>query len=100
MRCFSSTGRQRRKTVKNQAGLVLRPLESDMLGEAAICYEHDPNALEYLMRSAQRLGSETHGGFALLTAEGTPVHFCWAKDFEGFEMAELERTLSAPCLMP
>jgi CelD/BcsL family acetyltransferase involved in cellulose biosynthesis len=75
---------------------VLRSLDSDILGAAAICYEHDPQALEYLMRSAQRLGSEADRGFALLTADGMPVHFCWAKDFEGFEMAELDRTLNAP----
>jgi hypothetical protein len=33
----------------------------------------------------------------LLNDEGTPVHFCWVKDFEGFRMAELDRTLQAPC---
>jgi hypothetical protein len=81
---------------KERGGLVLRSLDSDWLGAAAISYGNDPKALEYLMRSAQRLGSETEAGFALVTAQGTPVHFCWARDFEGFEMAELERTLSAP----
>ena len=81
---------------KEPSDLALRRLDSDILGAAAICYEHDPKALQYLMRSARRLGSETDGGFALLTADETPVHFCWAKDFEGFEMAELDRTLNAP----
>jgi len=82
---------------KGRCGLTLRPLDSDILGAAAIHSVSDTVTLDYLMRCAQRLRSEGDGGFALLNAEGTPVHFCWAKDFEGFEMAELERTLSAPC---
>jgi CelD/BcsL family acetyltransferase involved in cellulose biosynthesis len=81
---------------KEPTGSVLRSLDFDILGAAAICFEHDPQALEYLMRSAQRLESETDRGFVLLNADGSPVHFCWAKDFEGFEMAELDRTLTAP----
>lgn len=81
---------------KERTGSVLRSLDSDILGAAAICYENDPQALEYLMRSAERLESKIDRGFVLLTADGTAVHFCWAKDFEGFEMAELDRTLNAP----
>lgn len=82
---------------KGQSGLTLRRLDSDILGAAAIHYGDDPVTLEYLMRCAQRLRWEGDGGFTLLGAEGSPVHFCWAKDFEGFEMAELGRTLKAPC---
>jgi Acetyltransferase (GNAT) domain len=79
------------------SGLTLRRLDSDIVGAAAIHCAEDPKTLDYLMRSAQRLRSEGGSGFALLNTEGVPVHFCWAKDFEGFEMAELKRTLSAPC---
>jgi CelD/BcsL family acetyltransferase involved in cellulose biosynthesis len=79
------------------SGLTLRRLDSDILGAAAIHYGDDPVTLDYLMRCAQRLRSEGGGGFALLNAEETPVHFCWTNDFEGFEMAELRRTLKAPC---
>ena len=32
-----------------------------------------------------------------MTHDGMPVHFCWAKAFEGFQMAELQRRLQAPC---
>ena len=74
----------------------LRPLEPEDLGAAAIEYGDDPAALRFLMRSANRLLSEKALGFVLVTAEGVPVHFCWAKDFEGFYMAELDRTLHAP----
>ena len=77
-------------------GLMLRRLDSDILGAAAINYGDDPDTLAYLVRSAERLRSDGDGGFALLTAEGMPVHFCWVKDFEGFKMAELTRTLNAP----
>ncbi|MGA2019065.1 MAG: GNAT family N-acetyltransferase [Candidatus Sulfotelmatobacter sp.] len=79
------------------SGLTLRQLDSDILGAAAISYEHDPVTLNYLMRSANRFRSEESVGFALVTSEETPVHFCWAKNFEGFEMAELGRKLQAPC---
>ena len=79
------------------AGLRLIPLDSDILGMAAIHYAEDPKALDYLMRSAKRLRAEDGAGFALLATDGTPLHFCWARDFEGFEMAELNRTLKAPC---
>jgi CelD/BcsL family acetyltransferase involved in cellulose biosynthesis len=77
--------------------LTLKPLDSDILGTAAIHYAEDPKTLDYLMRSAKRLRGDDGAGFALLTTDGIPVHFCWTNDFEGFEMAELGRTLSAPC---
>jgi CelD/BcsL family acetyltransferase involved in cellulose biosynthesis len=74
----------------------LRPLDFDILGAAAIAYGDDQGTLAFLMRSAQRLRTESAGGFALIDDEGTAVHFCWAKNFAGFEMAELGRTLNAP----
>jgi hypothetical protein len=48
------------------------------------------------MRSAHRFESGEGEGFVLIDCDGVPVHFCWAKDFEGFHMAELNRTLHAP----
>ena len=86
-----------KKNPMGPCGLTLRPFDSDLLGAAAISYVDDPATLDYLLRSAQRLRSEGDRGFVLLNAEGMPVHFCWVKDFEGFRMAELERTLRAPC---
>jgi CelD/BcsL family acetyltransferase involved in cellulose biosynthesis len=78
-------------------GMTLRRFDSDLLGAAAISYVDDPATLDYLLRSAQRFRSEDDRGFALLTADDTVVHFCWVKDFEGFRMGELDRTLRAPC---
>lgn len=75
---------------------LLQPLDSDVVGAAAIYYGDDNDTLRYLMRSAQRLQSGTGEGFALLSPEGVAVHFCWVKDFEGFEMAELKRKPQAP----
>lgn len=72
------------------------PLESEILGAAAVQYGNDPASLRFLMRSAQRLRSGEGQGFVMVTAEGNPVHFCWARDFEGFHMAELDRVLKAP----
>ncbi len=81
---------------KRASGLTLMRLDFDILGAAAISYERDQVTLNYLMRSANRLRSQENDGFALVTVEGTPVHFCWVKDFEGFEMAELGRRLKSP----
>jgi CelD/BcsL family acetyltransferase involved in cellulose biosynthesis len=77
--------------------LALKPLHFDLIAEAAMHYADDPATLSYLIRSAQRLRAGNRSGFALMTAEGTPVHFSWVKDFEGFEVAELRQTLRAPC---
>ena len=92
---FSWTARA--ENPMGSCGLTLRRFDSDLLGLAAITYVDDPATMDYLLRSAQRLRSEGDRGFVLLSAEGIPVHFCWAKDFEGFRMPELERTLRAPC---
>jgi CelD/BcsL family acetyltransferase involved in cellulose biosynthesis len=78
-------------------GSTLRQFDSDLLGLAAMTYVDDPSTLDYLLRCASRLRSHDDRGFVLLNAEGIPVHFCWAKDFEGFRMPELERTLHSPC---
>jgi CelD/BcsL family acetyltransferase involved in cellulose biosynthesis len=85
---------------KNPMGpcdLALRRFDSDLLGAAAISYFDDPATLDYLLRSAERLRSERDRGFVLVNAEGIPVHFGWVRNFEGFRMEELERTLQAPC---
>jgi CelD/BcsL family acetyltransferase involved in cellulose biosynthesis len=76
--------------------LTLRPIDFDLMSVAAMHYADDPDTLNYLVRSAQRLRQGTGSGFALLTSDAIPVHFCWARDFEGFEMEELGRTLPAP----
>jgi len=80
-----------------ELGTRLCPLNSEILGSAAIQYGDDPSALRFLMRSAQRLLSGQGMGFVLFTGEGIPVHFCWTKNFEGFQMAELDRDLHASC---
>jgi CelD/BcsL family acetyltransferase involved in cellulose biosynthesis len=80
--------------VREGSSATLRPLDSELLGEAAIACAGDPATLEYLLRSSAMHRTGQARGFVLLTA-GIPTHFCWVKDFEGFQMAELERTLHA-----
>lgn len=79
-----------------KATTTLVPLTSDLLAAAAIRYADEPATIARLMRSAERFCSGHGHGFALLAADGTPVHFCWASGFEGFKMQELDRTLHAP----
>jgi hypothetical protein len=80
----------------DSSGIRLQPLVSDVLGAAAVQYGNDSASLGFFTRSAQRLRSEGGKGFVLIT-DGAPMHFCWAKEFEGFHMADLDRTLRAPC---
>ena len=82
---------------RSPSNITLRQLDPDLLGSAAIAYANDPDTLNYLSRSSVELRKQTARGFAVYTAEELPVHFCWVKDFDGFEMAELRRTLEAPC---
>jgi CelD/BcsL family acetyltransferase involved in cellulose biosynthesis len=92
---FSRTARASNSA--ESRGLTLRKFDSDLLGLAAMTYVDDADTLGYLLRCAPRLRSEGDRGFVLLSVEGVPVHFCWAVDFEGCKIPELERTLQAPC---
>jgi CelD/BcsL family acetyltransferase involved in cellulose biosynthesis len=85
-----------RTYAKEPRGIELKAFDSVLLGAAAIYYADDPSTLAYLLRSAQRIRADQDRGFVLLNAEGTPLHFLWAKEFEGFNMAELDRVLHAP----
>lgn len=86
----------RRDGPERSRSLALRSLDFDLLGAAAIHYADEPTTLDYLVRSAQRLRSGGKQGFALVTTDGMPVHFCWVDDFEGFPIEELKRVLQAP----
>jgi hypothetical protein len=78
------------------AATTLVPLSSDLLGAAALKYANDPVTIAQLMLFAKRFCSGNDQGFILLAADGTPVHFCWVADFDGFKIRELSRTLHAP----
>ena len=77
-------------------GCVLRALDLDLLALAAMHHVDEPETLTYLLRAADRLGSGESRGFALVTAEGVPVHFCWASKFEDFHVLGLNHTLKGP----
>jgi CelD/BcsL family acetyltransferase involved in cellulose biosynthesis len=77
-------------------GVVLRQIDVDVLATAAMEYHADRGTLAYLLRSAQRLRTDSSRGFALVTPNGMPVHFCWVRKFENFEMQELGQCLRAP----
>jgi CelD/BcsL family acetyltransferase involved in cellulose biosynthesis len=78
------------------SSLTLEPLDLDRLAVAAMSYFDDQETLAYLLRATERLRATQARGFVLVTAEGIPVHFCWATDFEGFHMLELNHKLDAP----
>ncbi len=86
----------------------LRTLDSDLLGAAAIAYAEDPATLAYLMRSAQMYREGEARAFALCNAQQIPVHFCWARNLEYFDLSEsaaaalvpLNTTVICECFTP
>ena len=80
----------------NSTALSLKVTDLDLLAEAAMQYADDEGTLAYLLRCAEHLRVKEYTGFALLNADGEPVHFTWAGPFTGFHWAELNSTLPAP----
>jgi CelD/BcsL family acetyltransferase involved in cellulose biosynthesis len=76
--------------------LDVREADPNLLGLAAIEYADDKETLDYLLRAVRRLRARAERGFALVTSTGKPLHFCWASDFENFELQELEQQLTVP----
>jgi CelD/BcsL family acetyltransferase involved in cellulose biosynthesis len=76
--------------------MTIRPLDLDLLAVAAMRYAAEDDTLAYLLQAADRLRSDKSQGLALVSAAGTPVHFCWKIGFEDFYSPELETTLTAP----
>jgi len=67
----------------------LQNLDLNLLSIAAMTNADDSQTLDYLLRCANRLRTRRGQGFALVNADGIPIHFCWVDRFEGFHMAEL-----------
>jgi hypothetical protein len=80
----------------------LRPLSYELLAEAATRSYDDEEAMQYLLRSAKRQREGKAEGFALVDAEGRPLHFAWITEFDGFFLSELNAKVEAPatdCVM-
>ena len=72
------------------------PVSARLLAAAAMRYEGEPGTLQYLLRSAKRIQSGETQGFALVAADGTPLHFCWVAPFANFKMPALGQALLEP----
>jgi CelD/BcsL family acetyltransferase involved in cellulose biosynthesis len=82
---------------KDSQGTEIRPLDLETLAQGAMIDVHDRDTISYLLRATQRLRREDGSGFALITTDLRPVHYCWVRDFERFYMDELQVRLTAPC---
>jgi CelD/BcsL family acetyltransferase involved in cellulose biosynthesis len=82
--------------MKDRVELKLVPLSMKLLAGAAIRYENDRETSEYVQHSASRLRRGGDKAFALLDAEGSPVHICWVAPFDGFQVPGLKHTLAEP----
>jgi hypothetical protein len=83
-------------------GNSVRPINYELLAEAAMRYYDDEETLEYLLRSAARLRHGNAEGFVLVNALGEPLHFAWVTAFEAFFLSELKVKVDAPasdCVM-
>jgi len=83
-------------TRENSHSMEIKPLDLETLAKGAMVDVDDPETMSYLFRAAQRLHYEGDSGFALITTDLRPVHYCWVSDFEGFYMDELKIRLTAP----
>jgi CelD/BcsL family acetyltransferase involved in cellulose biosynthesis len=81
---------------KLDESLTLLPLDREALSQAAMIYEADPETVNYLLRSARRLNSQSAQGFVLLSSEGAPLHLCWIAPFDGFMLSGVDERLVAP----
>jgi Acetyltransferase (GNAT) domain len=76
--------------------LRVQAVSAKLLAETAMRYEDEPDMLQYLLWSAQRLQPGGLQGFAVMTSDGLAVHFCWVAPFEGFKTPELGQALKEP----
>jgi CelD/BcsL family acetyltransferase involved in cellulose biosynthesis len=81
---------------QNGESCALKQIDLDLLADAAMLYSDDQDTLAYLLRCAEHLRQENCAGYALLNADGQPVHFTWAAPFAGFHWSELDSALPAP----
>jgi CelD/BcsL family acetyltransferase involved in cellulose biosynthesis len=78
------------------SGVLLVPIDLQILGKATIACEGDDRAEHYLLRAAQRLSSSKAEGYALIDINGNPIEFYWVAAFDGLYSEELQTMLSAP----
>lgn len=86
----------RARSAQARKEFSLVAIELSILARAAIAYDQDSGAIQYLLRSAARLRSGSAKGLALLNEEGIPLHFCWVAPFQDFQIAELGAKLDEP----
>ncbi|HEY1802779.1 MAG TPA: GNAT family N-acetyltransferase [Terriglobales bacterium] len=88
----SSTGRSHSVS----PSFRLAQMTWDGLAETAMQHSDDPDALEYLKRSARRLRSSKRKdvqGYVLVSETGEELHYLWAADFSGFQLSEIHYSL-------
>jgi CelD/BcsL family acetyltransferase involved in cellulose biosynthesis len=79
-----------------QPSHAIRPIDLELLASAALHYGADSETFPYLLNAAERLRSAQCQGFALVSAEGVPLHFCWQTEFQDFYAEDLKCTLAMP----
>lgn len=82
--------------ISNNADLRQVPLSTKLLATAAMQNEDDAETANYARLSASRLRQGGSEGFALLDAQGSPVHICWVDAFAGFQVPGLDQPLAEP----
>jgi len=82
--------------IESDGDFCLRPIDLGLIARAAMRLAKDDESLAYLRRAGHRLQSGTNRGFGLAAGEDDIFHFCWATEFEGFELAEIRYQLKAP----
>jgi CelD/BcsL family acetyltransferase involved in cellulose biosynthesis len=73
---------------------TIRPIDLELLAGAAMQYGADAETLLYLLKAAERVRLAECQGFALVSAEGVPLHFCWHAESQYFYSEDLKCTLA------
>jgi CelD/BcsL family acetyltransferase involved in cellulose biosynthesis len=77
-------------------GFTFAEITWDILAETALQRRDDPDTLEYLKRAARRLRNskgQNPRGYVLVSDTGQALHYCWATEFAGFQLSEIQHKL-------
>ena len=80
----------------SESGFTIVPVTMKLLARIAMDSANDPDTLDYVLRCAERLRCNKTEAFAVVDAQGSPVHVSWVAPFDGFQVPGLQRGLMSP----
>jgi hypothetical protein len=109
VRLYEWRGTDTLSKLGNARDAKLYPVDLNVLAKAIMAYEGDGDTWAHLLALTRRLKAGKQEGFALVTFDGKPVHFCWTTPIHCYFARELRTklytedklaTLIFDCYMP